>query len=48
MNNVKLDRIIPYKLQRRVSRLIPIDDVLKENSKPKEEPESCEKNVCIT
>lgn len=47
MDNSQFQRVIPYKLQRRISRLIKIDDVLEENSITTEQNESLDKNVCI-
>lgn len=45
MDNARFQRVIPYKLQRRISRLIKIDDVLKEDSTSTEQIEPCLENV---
>lgn len=45
MDNVRFGRVIPNRLQRRISRLIPIDDVLKENSTITQQSETDEQNV---
>lgn len=45
MDNARFQRVIPYKLQRRLSRLIKIDDVLKEDSTSTEPIEQCLENV---
>lgn len=47
MDNARFQRVIPYKLQRRISRLIKIDDVLKEDSTSTEQIEPFLKNVML-
>lgn len=45
MDSVKFGRVIPPRLQRRISRLIQIDDILTEDSVKEEKSDPCEQKV---
>lgn len=47
MKNAKVVPIIPFNLHRRINRLIPIDDILiDESASPEQQDASSDENVC--